>query len=97
MTMPVTDRTSQSNDLRGLAIEQLRKRRGLQAHVIAFLSVNLLLVAIWYVTGRHFFWPVFPIFGWGIGLAFNAWDVYVPERLTEERIQREIQRLSQGR
>ena len=97
MTMPVTDRTGQPDDLRRLAIEQLRKKRGLQAHIIAYVSVNLLFVAIWYVTGRHFFWPVFPMFGWGIGVAFNIWDVYMPERMTEERIQREIQRLSHGR
>jgi hypothetical protein len=97
MTVPVTHSADQSHDLRTLAIEQLRKKRGLQAHIIAFMSVNLLLVAIWYVTVRHFFWPVFPIFGWGIGVAFNVWDVYMPERLTEERIQREIQRLSRGR
>jgi hypothetical protein len=23
-----------------------------------------------------FFWPVFPLFGWGIGPSFHAWDVY---------------------
>jgi len=90
MTTPVTT----DNDLRALAIEQLRKKRGLQAHLIAYVTVNLLFVGIWYITGRHFFWPIFPLLGWGIGVVFNIWDVYMPERVTEERIQREIQRLS---
>ena len=94
MTLPDTDRRE---DIRALAIEQLRKKRGLQAHLIAYVSVNLLLVAIWYFTGHGFFWPVFPMFGWGIGVVFNIWDVYMPERMTEERIQHEIQRLSQRR
>ena len=97
MTVPVLPSAGHTDDLRRLAIDQLRKKRGLQAHVIAYVSVNLLLVAIWYFTGAHFFWPVFPIFGWGIGVLFNIWDVYMPERMTEERIQREIQRLSRGR
>jgi 2TM domain len=97
MTTPVPPSTNHPDELRKLAIEQLRKKRGLQAHLIAYVSVNAFLVAIWYVTGRPFFWPVFPILGWGIGLAFNIWDVYLPERMTEERIQQEMQRLSRGR
>ena len=97
MSTPLMHNTDQSDDLRRLAIEQLRKKRGLQAHIVAYVSVNVLLVAIWSVTGGHFFWPVFPIFGWGIGVAFNIWDVYLPERMSEERVQREMRRLSRGR
>lgn len=82
------------DELRQLALEQLRKKRGLQAHVIAYVTVNALLVGIWLVTDPGgFFWPIFPILGWGIGVAFNIWDVYSPERWTEDRIQREMQRL----
>jgi hypothetical protein len=86
--------TQAPTDLRALAIEQLRKKRGLQGHLIAYVTVNLLLVGIWYVTGRHFFWPIFPLLGWGIGVVFNIWDVYMPERMTEDRIEREMRRLS---
>jgi hypothetical protein len=81
-------------DLRQAAISQLHKKRGFQSHALAYFMVNLLLVAIWFVTTRPgFFWPVFPMFGWGIGLAFNAWDVYAPGP-SEERIRREMNRLS---
>jgi hypothetical protein len=93
MSISVPPSVDQPDDLRKLAVTQLRKKRGLQAHVIAYLSVNLLLVAIWYFSGRGYFWPVFPILGWGIGVVFNIWDVYVPDRVTEERIQQEIRRL----
>jgi hypothetical protein len=81
-------------DLRKVAIQQLRKKRELQSHLLAYVMVNLFLTGIWFFTGADgFFWPVFPILGWGIGIAFHVWDVYAPERFTEERIQREIQRL----
>lgn len=81
-------------EIRQLAIQQLRKKRDLQGHLIAYLAVNLFLVGIWFVTDPGgFFWPIFPILGWGIGIAFHIWDVYAPERMTEEKIQREIQRL----
>jgi hypothetical protein len=93
MTISAPPGTDHLDDLRKLAINQLRKKRGLQAHIIAYVSVNLLLVAIWYFSGHGYFWPVFPILGWGIGVVFNIWDVYVPDRMTEERIQKEIRRL----
>jgi len=52
-------------------------------------------VVVWFVTGQHgFFWPVFPIAFWGIGVVMNAWDVYHGEDFTEDEIQREMRRLS---
>ncbi len=57
------------------------------------MLVNGFLVIIWAITGASFFWPVFPIAGWGIGLAFHAWDVYRRQEFSEEQIQREIRRL----
>ena len=79
-------------ELRRQAVKRLEARRGLVAHAMAFVMVNLLLVAIWFATGAHFFWPVFPIFGWGIGLAFHAWDVLWPAA-GEDKIQQEMERL----
>lgn len=35
----------------------------------AFLAVNLVLVAVWALSGGGYFWPVWPILGWGLGLA----------------------------
>jgi hypothetical protein len=81
--------------LRQAAVTQLRKKRGLQAHIIAYVTVNLFLNAIWLVTDPGgFYWPVFPLLGWGIGLTFNVWDVYSYHTWNEEQIQREMQRLS---
>lgn len=96
MTTNTPPGSESPDDLREVAIQQLRKKRGLQAHVIAYVTVNLLLVGIWLTTARGFFWPIFPILGWGIGVAFNAWDVYSPQRWTEERIQREMRRLQRS-
>ena len=33
-----------------------------------FLAVNLLLIAIWALTGAGYFWPIWPLLGWGAGL-----------------------------
>jgi 2TM domain len=80
-------------NLRQAAIRSLKKKRDFRSHVVAYVSVNAMLVGVWAVTGANFFWPIFPIIGWGIGLGFNAWDVYGRKPITEEEIRREQERL----
>jgi hypothetical protein len=82
----------QDRELREGAIARLRKKRELGAHLLAYVLVNGFLVAIWAMTGAGFFWPAFPVFGWGIGLVFHTLDVYRREP-SEERIRREITRM----
>jgi hypothetical protein len=79
--------------LRERAVELLRKKSELKAHLLAYVLVNAFLVGIWAVTGAGFFWPVFPIMGWGIGVAFNLWDVYRRPVPTEEQVRREMESL----
>jgi hypothetical protein len=75
------------------AITQLKKKRDFHAHLLIYVLVNAFLVAIWAVTGGHgFFWPIFLIAGWGIGVVMNAWDVYWRHPITEADIKREIER-----
>jgi hypothetical protein len=83
-------------DLRQQAVRSLKKKQDFRSHVVAYVLVNALLVGIWAATGANFFWPIFPIIGWGIGLAFNAWDVYGRRPLSEEQIRREQERLRRG-
>jgi hypothetical protein len=45
------------------------------------------------LTGSGFFWPVFPMFLWGIGLVLNAWDGYGRKQVSEDRIRREMERM----
>jgi hypothetical protein len=82
-----------SNDIRERAIAQLKKRRDFKAHVLVYVLMNSFLVTIWAFTSHGFFWPVFIMFGWGIGLLMNAWDVYFGQDFDEAHIQREMQHL----
>jgi fatty acid desaturase len=43
-----------------------RSRR--RAELRVFAAVSVLLVAIWALTGADYFWPVWPILGWGVFL-----------------------------
>lgn len=91
--MSETPTPTEHDDLRALAKERIEKKHEFHAHLLAYLLVNAMFVAIWAVTGAGFFWPVLPIMGWGIGLAFHGWDTYRDPEPTEARIEREIRRL----
>jgi hypothetical protein len=80
-------------ELRKQAIAQLKKKRDFSTHVFIYVAVNAMLIVIWAVTGAGVFWPIFPIVGWGIGVAANAWDVYRRKPITEDEIRRETERL----
>lgn len=45
---------------------------GLRLHLSLYGAVNCMLIVIWALTGMGYFWPVWPLMGWGIGLACHA-------------------------
>jgi len=80
--------------LRDRAIKRLKKRRDFFAHLLVYVLVNAFVVAIWALTNPDgFFWPIFPLAGWGIGLVMNAWDVFLNDEFDEEQIRREMERM----
>jgi class 3 adenylate cyclase len=51
-------------------------RRGLpddfRIHFAIYAVVNLMLVGIWAASGGGYFWPIWPMLGWGIGVGCHA-------------------------
>ena len=45
-----------------------RRRSQRRPDLVPFIAVNLLLIVIWAATGAGYFWPIWPLLGWGIGL-----------------------------
>lgn len=78
--------------LREQAISRLGKKREFRVHLAVYIAVNTMLIAIWAFAGG-FFWPIFPILGWGIGLAAHGWDTHGRRPPSEDEIHREIDRL----
>jgi Domain of unknown function (DUF1707)/2TM domain len=58
---------------RAAAPPRERRRRGPDRdHLRAYLAVSVMLVAIWALTGAGYFWPIWPILGWGIGVVADG-------------------------
>lgn len=70
-------------------VAQMRAR--FKNGAISYLIVNIFLIGIWYFTSgpRNFFWPMFPLIFWGIGLLFNYYYAYYDNgRLVEKEYEK---------
>lgn len=81
-------------ELREAALRRLQQRREFGTHLASYVVFNAMLVVVWFFTGHGYFWPVWVIAGWGVGLVLHAWEVFGRRRpITEDDIRREMERL----
>jgi len=80
-------------DLRSRAVLRVKKKHEFRRHLFVYLVVNAALVTIWAFTGAGFFWPMFPLLFWGMGVIFHAQDAYGRNDISEEEIRQEIMRM----
>ncbi len=82
------------------AREHIRKLRRFYTDALIYAVVNLGLILIWAISGGGYFWPIWVIVGWGIGLGVHAFslglipqlEVVVPF-MTAEWEEQEVRRL----
>ena len=59
----------------------------LQRHLLAYVAVNALLVAIWALTGPGSFWPGWILFVWGTALFVDVVRKVFPAELPDDTIE----------
>ena len=69
-----------TTDLLEPALERQARRQagaklGWYIHAIVYVAVNLMLVLLSAVSGKH--WAIFPALGWGLGLAIHGMVVFL--------------------
>lgn len=94
MSSESTSGLDPESKLRARAVAQLRERRDFFIHLTVYLAVNAMLIGLWlWNDPGEFFWPLFPIVGWGIGLAVHGFTVFRGDQFSEDRIRRQMDRL----
>ena len=78
---------------RAAAIGRITDKRDFRNHALVYCAVNTLLVVIWAASGAGYFWPIWPIAGWGIALALHAWRTFGQKPISEADIVEEMHRL----
>jgi hypothetical protein len=84
--------TEESLTERDVARQRVQARRDFGSHGVAYVVINAFLVIVWAVTGAGYFWPVWVLGGWGIGLVLHGWDVFLRRPVTEADVDAELQR-----
>ena len=83
-------------ELRKIARQRAKVKTGFYIHLIVYITVNILLVSIWYFTSdtSEFPWFVFPLVGWGIALVIHAVTAFhgggnsLEDRMTEREYEK---------
>ncbi len=63
-----------------------KKRSTFKLTLVIYFLINVMLVGLWYfTTGPHsYFWPAWPMLGWGFGVAFQFVDAYISHGIFSE-------------
>lgn len=62
-----------------------RHHREFFSHLTSYCIINGFLVFVYLMTSRGYFWVIWPMMGWGIGLAFHYVNTFF---VAEEKIER---------
>lgn len=74
------------------AKQRVEDRIGFFWHLFTYIVVNAVLVGVWYFSSGSgsYFWPVWPIFGWGIGIFFHFASIFLTDGLFKRYRKRKI-------
>lgn len=84
-------------DRHQIAKKRVEARFGFYIHAAVFVAVNLLLIAINLINSPEVMWFVWPLFGWGIGLAFHGATVFLSPNINaakEKMIKKELEKMN---
>jgi hypothetical protein len=74
------------------------RRASFKIHLAVYVVMSIFFWAVWYFSGGQRYttglpWPVWPMLGWGIGVAFHYVGAYVAHSNTS--VNREYEKLMQ--
>lgn len=87
-----------TDDIREAARKRIKGRRDFWTMLLIFIAVSILLNIIWVTNpdSEHYYWPMWPMIGFGIATVFSAIATFGPgsKPITDARIDEEIRRMN---
>ena len=87
------------DELRTAARKSLKAKAEFKNFVGVAVIVSLIVTGVWFLTtgGDGYFWPIWPMLGLAIALAFAGLNAYGPSsRISEAAIDAEVERLKRS-
>src|ERR1043165_7427543 len=78
-----------------------KKRASFKNHLAIYLAINAFFWILWYLMGAKIHngegvpWPVWPMFGWGIGIVFHYIGAYVNYK--NNAVEKEYEKLTNNK
>jgi hypothetical protein len=78
--------------------EAAKQRVAFKTNLFSYIAVNLFMIAVWYygnLGGVHnYFWPIWPILGWGLGVTLHGIKAYGNMSLFS--VEKEYEKMKKG-
>ncbi|WP_071191446.1 2TM domain-containing protein [Trichormus sp. NMC-1] len=69
----------QQVEMKKQQISNSQKRKEFKSHLISFIVINGFLILLNLFTSPSYFWAIYPILGWGLGLLLHGIKTYMIE------------------
>ncbi len=71
---------------------QMQRWRDFGSQVLAYGIGSIVFIVIWLAQGRGFFWPIYPLLVWGLGLSVQHFSVVIRGQITDADVRRTLNR-----
>ena len=71
---------------------QIQRWRDFGSQVFAYVIGSIVFIVIWAAQGRGFFWPIYPLLVWGLGLSVQHFNMVIRGQITDEDVRRKLNR-----
>ncbi len=81
------------------AESRVKKKRAFLSHFGTYVTVNIVFIIIWALSGQGYKWFLWPLGIWGVFVVWNFLEVYVfRSSIQSEKvaIQKEIEKIKRG-
>lgn len=89
----MSNRNLTDEELYQLATKRLALKKAFFIHLVVYIAVMLLLIVI-NLSFSSTLWFIYPLLGWGIGVAIHGFTTYSKiSSSSQHKIQKEIQKI----